>query len=1258
MLDSLITELDEHTHDFCVNDRDSSCLGGAGGTVVANMMYWRATDQLQFLIWDLPGHSFYAATNRLFFVRRAVFLLVWRVKEYSSDELVARAMGSVCKEITSSMDIIQSSCPGAFCLVVATNIDVIDPKQSCKVAQQAQIVSKAIKQKLQEMRTQSDGEACLTVFNDGHSSLISSKTGDGIQDLQKDLIKFTSSLESFKSLYPKAFLQLRNGLRLIRNRNAVLHWDMYTRVADLCGIQGTALDVATRLLQARKYLNFFEGVSMITLQKPKLNLTTEVHTLEGVEGGATASAFAGRDRGLWTMSKVYTTWGLGLKKAPGNDLHDRGIQKGDKYIITNPHWIIRVLRGLLNPDIELMIDWFSGSIQKKYYNPSLLNAALNLVTNGILESKLVFYLWPSLADLEHTAFWSAYFVKGTGPLKMLERQIACRPFDYNVLLKILEQLHILSMRTDSTFWVPAMKTGTLAGRSVITDARVFKAMTQGFSCEIRYNFLPPDFFSILMILCSNIKDEWTDDRVDRLDYCSKAATFYLKGNKAQLSISRAPRAAYYSLFWNASTLHLAHAVLEKIQTVEHVYPGLIGVGKEENNHENKPEEVPNVLFLFSRHAVPHKRILMDEVSKYDVSLKISSEQVPQLSTITASLSIFGRDVLRSRHINSMGKLRAYATSQGALSREKLLKGGFSEADTSVIVNSLSMHPFHGQVVMLCLDELYSDESECEWYSACKYVEEGAYLILIVLPGYQMKDSVPAKPIAIIDLSSAEWIQEGRDLRLSYESRTELKKTLKPLTLKLVNNWCGMPEVIGDFDHPPVFCHACLQEGKLMSEKFDYNAHMAIHNAFLMRQLKTGNFTNSEHTVSCINDHTINMLDILTSSNELLATACPACIEQGKTLPHGFSRQHCLDVLNGKKSLQTHLQNYDTLPGAKSNGIMLACPKCKSDQLDIVDILQAEAFVSYCKRKLKCTSCGRSNIARATDACCTGQHESAIFFVCQDCNAKFSQEEVDSNIGCVQRVVAHLEKNLNVLAVKPSIIYLDKELLPAGAHVLPNPKSAKVLIAFFDNAYVRSHACMEEFAAAVDSSRYIVPVLLPGYVGGANWYPADCKYKRSDGVYMVVPFSVLKYFSPITVEMQDGKDEINVEKLSWAVMKAVALGLHGGTHLQQSIRASYEEWRRKLALLRSNLLGAFAVLGIEEMDRKISRIWRRHGSSLGEIRNLQQQLGNFGIKTTDDEITCAFSEIHLKLNMMGVAEFRHFMCNLISNIIMKLSVYKV
>ena len=1266
-----------------ISDRDHSYLTGQGGTAVANTMYWRAADTLQFVIHDLPGHSFYSATNRIFMKRRAVYLLVWCVRQYPSDEAMARGMVSVCRELTSSMDFIQSLHPGAHCVTVATHTDVAD---SAMVAEQAKRVFKAIKEKLESMRAQSSNGVCLRILHDGNSSLISCKKGDGIQMLRKELISFTLSNEAFGALCPRGFLRLRNGLRLVRNRSTLLSWRDYKRLASLCGVAGEALPVASRMLHDRGYLIF---------------------------AGSDPSVYRTQHRvRLKTIVEMHQRMGTSLKEVQKSQ-HESGIapeigdgENEDALICISTQWLIRVLRGLFNPDIELLIDMFSGEIDAQHANLALLHSTFNFLTRGILERKLVYYLWPSLDVPKYKRFWSAYADHGIGPLNAHEGQLVREDCDYDYLLDVLEHFHILSKLTDTTYWVPCMQMGILP-TGLIADARVFKPIRTGLGHQVRFNFLPPDFFSVMVTLCSKIKDRWRNRKVDKIDYCSQAAALYLMGDKVQLWVQQAARSPYCSIRFNSTSLELAKAIFSKLDEMESLYPGIVRLDREEIDPFSEYKEVPNIFFSYSLHSVPHVEILSQEVQKYSSRPRIKSEQVAQFSKILETISVSGRDTIRRRHVQTIGKLRAIASENGILSQDKLGKLGFSDSDAARIYNSLATSSFDGQIVVMCLDALYSDSSESDWHSVQKHAQNGSQVILVLLPGCQVHANMPVKPISIIDLRSADWNQQGRELLFSYEARMRLKSKFEPLVHKLLSNWRGLPPSVKDFAAPPVSCRECLIDGELERERFDFDEHLCTHYDFIMRHLKTGQTLPDEPPVYCHNHHLVHMEDILCAPTEVTATACLTCMEQGKSLPHCFSRHSCLDLMHGKKTFPSpdgHGRGEPT--GGKQNGLYFACPQCSSDQLDLVDVVQADAFVSYGKKKIRCTSCGKGNVTYSHAPTVSqprkqrqralspqtipadGQKESSKavshsksprispdpadrlnrtfsanaspasgakeIFCCQDCNLKFGEENLDGMVQRVRNAVGVLEEQLNIVVVKPSIMYSLNEMIHAGGPMaLKAARSAKIFIAFIDNDYAKSHACMSEFAAAVSASRRIIPLILPGYVStGGNWYPADAKYKRSDGIHMVAPFSVLKHFSPISVPYGDNEARGADSPLTRALLAAACSNLYGGVSQEQRVRKLYDDWRQNRAALCSSMLGKWATLEQDEIDRKIARLWRRHGSYLNGIEKMRRQLANAGIKTTDLDINLALKETSVTLKTMGSNEFRHFMWNLISNITTK------
>ena len=469
-------------------------------------------------------------------------------------------------------------------------------------------------------------------------------------------------------------------------------------------------------------------------------------------------------------------------------------------------------------------------------------------------------------------------------------------------------------------------------------------------------------------------------------------------------------------------------------------------------------------------------------------------------------------------------------------------------------------------------------------------------------------------------------------------------------------------MVGDFDIPPIACPECLHDGEVHLHRFDYDELRNLHSAFLARRLKADDTCQEEHLVTCLNQHCHHVEDILCMPTEMTATACPGCIAQGQLPPHCFSRQRCVDMLHGKKVYQSQ-DNKDSL-GEKSNLLTLACPQCRS-RLDLLDILQADIFVSYLKKKVKCHSCGRAHetsisggppgfhrrpSAASGDSSRDGSDD---HFYCQECCQKFCESDIDHDITSVRRMIGYVVERLNVISIQPSISYQSKEVTPAGGHVaLKGATSAKVFVAFMDANYIKSHACIAEFAAAVQASRYIIPVLLPGYhsANTAGWYPLNVKYKRIDGINMVAPFSVLKHFNPIVVEQTEDGNGFNY---NLDLLKGVCKALYGGATQVHRTGQAYEEWRMELTASRRSLLGSWATIRPEDADRKIARIWRRHANALGRIKNIRRELGNVGIKASEAEIKAALDEISVSPQTMGQAEFRQFMWNLISNITIKL-----
>ena len=1324
---SSVNGLVDSQFDLGIKDREFACLTGSEGTFVANTMYWRAADKLQFVVYDLPGHKQYCVTNRIFLRRRAVYLLVWRIHHYLSHEGLAKGMISVCDELTTWMDNVQALYPGCYCLAVATHQDVAD---TGSINQQTQIVYKAIKQKLQEMKEESDHGAIMTFFKDGQSSLINCNTGEGIVNLRKDLVMFTKSIKMFRVLQPKSFLQLRNCLRLIRNRHPLLDWNVYKDIAKLCGLEGGFLQVATRLLHSRGYLTFFD-MSAQKAQKPQRKTLDHNMLIRG-------HLSMGHD--LSKELKAEHSEADTVKEEPNHDQ-----QLLSSIVLTSPDLLIRILRGLFVPDIELMIDWFSGNVTDSQ-DLSMLQATLRFQKDGIFERNLCYYLWPSSFRPQYKAFWDEYHQRGSGPLKAAEGPLCCSDGNFDLFLNVLHQFRVVARLTDTMFWIPckhqlAHQINLVKEHTIVTDARAFKPFEQGICSEIQYSFLPPEFFHVLVSFCADIRDEWTKQPLDKIDYSPQVTALYKKGDSAQMIICQELHSCYYRLMIHVSDGSFSRQIHDKLHLAELSYPGIYRLENEKMDSSVDATEVPNILISYSLHGVPHAEIFVKELRSYDFGYKVKAERVSQYSKLVERLSISGRDELRKNNLKTISRLRDYGSVDGDMSLEKLKDKGFDESDGKIICDFLYKPKFRGQIIVVLLDELYGNEDECDWHPVCTNAT-GSFVILVLLPGCPIRQP-PVKPLSVIDLrKSGNWIQADRELQMHDETLLQLKSSLAPLLQKLLSSWRGAPPSghgLDHFDPPPVPCNECAMDGDRERQRFLYSYIEDRHDSFLEFQVRTKDFMQQEPPIYCNNDHCIQIEDALSAPTTMTASACPGCLEQGMALPHCFSRQACVDVLHGKKLYHSpdetlnHYSHHLVDPkqdSIRKNSVMqrdliLACPHCKRCDLDLVDILHAEAFVSYCKKKIRCTKCGKTHIGQPPELISKvekqeharhreklpkdiAQHqihkntpfvpsfplmsprsagqtgstdiagaawtrpvdgnresgkdgadrtadESAHLFFCNDCHFRFCQDHIDANAANVQRVLIYLEEHLDILSVKSSTIYDLKETTAAGGKLaLKCCKSAKIFLMFLDGHYLKSHACIAEFDAAVQASRHIVPVLLPGYSSGtSNWYPADIKYKRHDGIHIVAPFPLLKHFDPITAD-KDENGNIDFGKLASDLLKRVSRVLYGGAMEQLRTRQIYFDWKQPLSQARSTLLGKWGKLNHEETDRKIVKMWKKHNQSLGHLKVLRHHLKGAEIKVSESEITAAMSEVGTTIKgLCLLPEWRAFMWNLISNSIMKI-----
>jgi GTPase SAR1 family protein len=173
-------------------------------TVGIDLKTWDLTKEegLKFHIKDLAGQAVYTLTNQYFLVRRAIYLLVWRVDvvdvvvegKSSDTELWEKRVSDM---VLTWMESMQLRVPGASILLVVTHIDCVSQKE---LDRQIKFVQDLVLSKLRDLGDDDgdSGVVPLTVCNDGRSMPVNCLLGQGVQELKQ---KVQCTVEFLKSSF-------------------------------------------------------------------------------------------------------------------------------------------------------------------------------------------------------------------------------------------------------------------------------------------------------------------------------------------------------------------------------------------------------------------------------------------------------------------------------------------------------------------------------------------------------------------------------------------------------------------------------------------------------------------------------------------------------------------------------------------------------------------------------------------------------------------------------------------------------------------------------------------------------------------------------------------------------------------------------------------------------------------------------------------------------------------------------------------------
>jgi GTPase SAR1 family protein len=255
---------------------------------------------LRFSAWDFGGQAVYAIMQQLFMSRRALYPLLWRVRESvdvsrfdtmmkcdvcrtsllaqkgEKQQPIYRVKGQgLCHAgcasyeslIASWTERLQFRVPGVTVVLIATHIDCATPEQ---VDDQCDIVAKIAQRILARQDALGGDVDRLKIHNNGQSLRVNNVSGEGVKELRDQLRAVAEGLSFYGEVIPSSYARLRRKLREMQRRSdpgswrTWMVWTEYVAMAKECGIvDKEALDVATQFFHETGELRYYGKIAKV-----------------------------------------------------------------------------------------------------------------------------------------------------------------------------------------------------------------------------------------------------------------------------------------------------------------------------------------------------------------------------------------------------------------------------------------------------------------------------------------------------------------------------------------------------------------------------------------------------------------------------------------------------------------------------------------------------------------------------------------------------------------------------------------------------------------------------------------------------------------------------------------------------------------------------------------------------------------------------------------------------------------------------------
>lgn len=448
-----------------------------------------------------------------------------------------------------------------------------------------------------------------------------------------------------------------------------------------------------------------------------------------------------------------------------------------------------------------------------------------------------------------------------------------------------------------------------------------------------------------------------------------------------------------------------------------------------------------------------------------------------------------------------------------------------------------------RVVIVCIDRFFgADEKALQKFRAA--AKAGLAIFPVICPGYVIKDHACWWPANMPELEEYIHYFDMRDMLSEDDvARDRCRRTAEVQLLPQIKSalaaWRGKPPNSSIFAKSAdrLLCTQCYATNVEEPHFFSRAASVQKFKETMkdVRTKSVSSIASDESAGSlqefCKHAHRTHLEDLISRDAVLEAVPCPSCLRQEDVPPFCFDRRECLLSFRAEAL-------------KKSRAATVECSTCKArgrvHTLSMCDVVVPDVYLSF--------------------------HWGVL-------NKQTSTHSTQMLVASLQQAI---EQRADVST------WYDVGSDPSDEMNLGVSKSIVVII-FLSDAYCGSKRCIAEYLQAVHTSRYLIPVLVPGKDAGDDggkigagwtgpgaedkdwWHHATvCSSCQDPRTGKRFSWSALAQFQPIDMRGKGRTDAKEAQRVRGAavmeIVKRVQSRFHRGEHVQQMHRM-YLYWKK-------------------------------------------------------------------------------------------------